>query len=218
MMRIVVWFLLASIPLSASTINLAAWCQTAPTTGGPDSVSCGDSFDMASATVQGFSVSAFASAAPGWYASNATASFSGDLVITFFGGTGPGFAQPSLTLSISDHFGSAGGATASLGGCQLYEAGDYCPWNSVEFFFGVPETLTLSLYAGAATFGELYESAGASGEASYNGFLGFYDTYGDSLSGVNYEIGSPGQSSPEPGTLLLTAMAGAALLARSRRR
>ncbi len=217
-MRIALWFLLASIPLSASSIIVSAWCMTAPTTQGPGSASCGDSFDTATATVNGFDVAAGASAAPGWYASNAAASFSQDLVITFLGGTGVGFAQPWLTLSISEHFGSAGSATASLGGCQVYQPGEYCSWNSVQFLFGVPEILTLSLNAGAGTFGELYESAAANGEAFYDGFLGFYDVYGNPLSGVTYEIGSVGQSSPESGTLLLTAMAGAALLARSRRR
>ena len=217
-MRIVVWFLLASIPLSASSIDLYAQCSTAPTTQGPDSASCGDSFDSASATVGGFSVAAYASAAPGGYFSYATASFSEGLVFTFFGGTGEGFAQPMLPISISEHFGSAGGATASLGGCLVPAYGEYCSWNSVQFFFGVPETLTLSLYAGAATFGEMYESASASGEASFNGFVGFYDVNENPLSGVTYEIGPVGQSSPEPGTWLLTAMAGAALLACSRRR
>ncbi len=217
-MRIVVWFLLASIPLSASTISLSAWCMTAPTTQGSDSAFCGDSFDAASATVAGYDVAASAGAGPGYYASNAAASLSEDLVITFFGGTGVGFAQPSLMLSISEHFGSAGSATASFGGCEVYPSSDSCGWNSVEFFFGVPETLTLSLNAGAATFGELYESAGGSGEASWDGFIGFYGPGEVGLSGVTYVIGSGGESSPEPGTLLLTAMAGAALLACSRRR
>jgi hypothetical protein len=123
--------------------------------------------------------------------------------------------EPAATLSFSEHIGSDGAATASLGQCLLPSDGYFC---NVPFTFGVPETLTLTLFAGAATFGEEYESASASGEAAYNGFLGFYDVYGDRLSGVTYQIGSVGQSTPEPGTLLLTAMAGAALLACALRR
>ena len=216
-MRVVFWFLLASIPLSAATIDMSAQCVGLRTTQGPGSASCGDTFETASATVQGFNVAASAWAAastalPG-YASNATVWFTEDLVFTFFGGTGEGFAQPALTLSIVEQFGSAGGATASLGGCLVNQPGDRCPWNSFQFDFGVPETLTLSLYASAAAFGEFYETAGASGEAVYNGFLGFYDVNGNPLSSVTYEIGPVGQSTPEPGTLLLTVMAGAALLA-----
>jgi hypothetical protein len=217
-MRIVVWFLLASMPLSASSADLYAQCSTAPTTQGPDSASCGDFFDSASATVNGFNVAADASAGSGGgYTSYATASFSDGPVITFFGGTGEGFAKPSLTASGVDSFGSSGVATASLGWCMIHYFEDSCAWNSVQFIFGLPETQNLFLYAGAAAFGELHEDTSADGEASFNGFLGFYDAYGNPLSGVTYEIGSPGQSSPEPGTLLLTAMAGAALLACSRR-
>ena len=222
-MRVVLWFLLASIPLSASTISMSAQCVFLPTTYGPDSASCGDTYETASATVQGFNVAASAWAAastpnlPG-YASNATVWFTEDLVFTFFGGTGEGFAQPDLALSIVEQIGSAGGATASLGGCLVQYPGYNCPWDSFQFDFGVPETLTLSLYASATTFGEPYEAAGASGEAAYNGFLGFYDVNGIPLSGVTYEIGPVGQSSPEPGTFLLTAMAGAALLACALRR
>jgi hypothetical protein len=218
--RIVVWFLLASIPLSASSIDVSVWCTNPGTaqgtTQGPESASCGNSFDTASATAGEFRVAADASAGIGY--SLATASFSEDLVLTFFGGTGVGFAQPSLTLSIFQQFGSSGFATASLGGCVLTWPGYLCPWNSVYFSFGVPETMTLSLNAAAQAFGELYESSVGYGEASYDGFYGFYDAYGNPLSGVTYEIGSGGQSIPEPGTLLLTALAGAALLACSRRR
>jgi hypothetical protein len=217
-MRIVVWFLLASMPLSALSIDLYVQCSTAPMNQGPDySASCGDSFDSASATVNGFSVAAYASGAPGGYESYATASFSDDPVITFFGGTGEGFTQPSLTTSVFEGFGSAGVATASLGQCMINYFEHYCGWNSVQFIFGLPEAQNLFLYAGAEAFGELYSGTSANAEASFNGFLGFYDAYGNPLSGVTYEIGSPGQSSPEPGTLLLTAMAGAALLACSRR-
>src|SRR5450755_289886 len=120
-MRIVVWFLLTSMPLSASSIDLYVQCSTAPMNQGPDySASCGASFDSASATVNGFSVAAYASGAPGGYTSYATASFSDDPVITLFGGSGEGFAQPSLTLSGVEGFGSGLVATASLGGCMLH--------------------------------------------------------------------------------------------------
>jgi len=210
-MRLVVLFLVASIPLFASTIDVSAWCSSAPTNQGLGWASCGDSFDSASATVSGLSAAANAWAAPDWYRSNATASLTEDLVFTFFGGTGPGFAQPWLTLSASMHFGSNAAATATFGAC-LVGPGGVCDWNSMPFVFGVPETVTLTLNVGAATYGEWYDSATASASAEFDGFFGFSDVNGYPLSGVTYTM-SPAGEAPEPATLLLTAMAGAVLLA-----
>src|SRR5208283_1738218 len=113
--------------------------------------------------------------AVGGYGGSAEALFTEDLTITFFGGTGYGFAQPALTTQGSGmEFGSEGSGTASLGGCNAgWEAGSYCLWNSVPFEFGVPDSEELTLNAGASAFGDFVATA-AWGEASFDGFAYFY--------------------------------------------
>ena len=207
-MRVAVCLFLAAIPLSASSIQFSIQCYSGPTTQSPDSVSCAGPSDSASASVNGYSVNASASAGyPGF--SNTTVLDYDGFTITFFGGPGYGWAQPRFQFSQYMMFGSQAAATASAGGCY-----DTCPWDTFPFEFGVPETFGFTLFAGASSFPD-FGSAGAAATASFDGFIGFYDQYGNWLNGVTYEIDSGGQSTPEPATLLLTALAGAALLARA---
>jgi hypothetical protein len=214
-MRLVVCLLLVSlIPLSAATIDLSVSCSSAPTGGGPYSASCAGPNDSASATVNfdGLVVDANASADPNGN-SLATVSFTEDLELTFFGGTGEGFAEPWMSLSFSFGFESDSAASATMGGCQVITTSlPVCPWNSVPFVFGVPETVGLTLIAEAAAFGGMVPAA-ADAEAAFDGFRGFSDPDGNGLSGVTYQISLVGAPVPEPSTLLLTAIAGAALLA-----
>jgi hypothetical protein len=139
--------------------------------------------------------------------------------LTVMGGIGDGFAEPQLSAagSFSDpqypqNFGYAtellsgnsGSCEAIAGAGNPYQ--DSCTPTSVSFVFGIPQTLNLSLYAGAAS-GLGYENSASTGGV---GFV-FYNVNGQLLNDVTYTF----TPAPEPGMFpLLAAMFCAALIAR----
>jgi hypothetical protein len=132
-------------------------------------------------------------------------------VCTATGGTGIGYAQPNLSVSGDSFFGvSLAGASASFAGCELSAGGEgppeYCPWSSLQFTFGVPQTLTLSLYADAS--GGILPGPVVVSDAMFLGFS-FWSGYQQSLA-ADYTLTITGEPAPEPGTFLLAAIACAA--------
>ena len=121
--------------------------------------------------------------------------------------------------------GSYGGASSSLlnssgAGCEAGAAGSGLPSTdcnptSLPFVFGVPQTLTLSLEAYAASaYGVL-----AGGSAGSPAYFSFFSVSGQQLSGVTYTFTPVPAPVPEPGMFpLLAAMACAAPIACKRLR
>ena len=120
--------------------------------------------------------------------SGATASLSQDFILTVTGGQGGGYAETEgLYASGGDPWsGGQAWGSASLGGCSFESSSDvnlpqYC---QVAFVFGVPQTLTLSLSAGASV--GAYSSAATSGSAGLaNYFFVFFNDQGRPLSGIS---------------------------------
>ncbi|MGO4885582.1 MAG: PEP-CTERM sorting domain-containing protein [Bryobacteraceae bacterium] len=229
-MRGFVLVLIASMPLCGSTIvSTSVNCNGA--TGGS---SCSDAMGtgawaLADPTSLYVAVSAWTGynvqTGAGEYAS-ASASLTEDFVLTVTGGFGNGYAEPDLGAG-GGGWGSygVGWASASLGGCGVSSYGEGppsvgCPWNSVPFVFGVPEQLTLSESANVSLE---YTATGIpavnAGALVYSGFL-FFDANGQPLNDVSYSFvpGDLPPATPEPGTLLLSAIACAVLAGFARRR
>jgi hypothetical protein len=209
-MRGLISFLFLCIPICAGTFDITAICDGIVY---PGADSCTDGSPTAGGVwaevIGGDTVIAGA----GYPGGNASASFVGNYLFTATGGSGDGFAEPYLWVrGDSGGGGAVGGASASLGGCQLSVAGygvvQGCPWNSVPFEFGVPQILTLSLSAGASSsYGPVSGSALAGGPEM---FVGFFDSNGQAI-GASYTF-VPVVLSPEPGTLLLTMLTCGALI------
>jgi hypothetical protein len=213
-MRGFVALLLVSIPISAATVSVNC---NGVVYQGTDSASCG-SQTTAGSYAEASEGAVFASVW-GDGGSSAFASFTQDYIFTVTGAYGNGFAQPLLMVG-GDSFGSfaSAGGSASLGGCELnsnWGGGySYCSPGSIPFVFGTPQTLTLSLSAGASSN---YRTPPVDGEARWSGFA-FFDAYGRPLSDFSYTFWPISQTTPEPSTLFLTAMACAALIVFHRRR
>jgi hypothetical protein len=212
-MRVLVSLLLASIPISAGTVETVI-CDGVVYQG---PASCGSQTTPGPyANVDSRDAWAEVWTAPGrGGGSSASASFTEEGVFMVTGGSGYAYAEPLLEAGGDSYFCAAwAGAWASFGGCTVSsQGGQYCPWSSVRFEFGVPQTLTLSLSAYANGMGLPAPPVGA--DAMFRGF-DFFEAYGQPLGyNVNYTF----VATPEPGTLpLLTAMACAALIAFDRRR
>jgi hypothetical protein len=110
---------------------------------------------------------------------------------------GEAFAGASASLQ-----GSSGGCEASAAGeGPPNNLGSSCEWMSVAFVFGVPQILTLTLSASASGS----ENTFVAGETFY-GPLSFFNYYGQPMSGVTYTFVPVVEPTPEPGTLLVTAL------------
>jgi hypothetical protein len=217
-MRPLVLVLLASIPLSADVLETSAACNGS-TNYGTDSASCGsNSLGATGASavivINGY-VSAGAWVGTLWDYSSASALSIEDYILTVYGYTGSGYAEPIIP-AFGGQEGSfaVAGASASLGGCTVSVYGDGystpCSENSVSFVSGVPQQLTFtqSASAMAGPYGAV------EGETYFQGFLFFNDQF-QPLGDVPYSF-APGDI-PEPGTLPLFAIGCAALIVWARR-
>jgi hypothetical protein len=147
----------------------------------------------------------------------AQATITEDYVLTITGGSGSAFAEPLLYVTGQATNDASAGALASLGQCHVNTIDGNnpgCQWDSVAFVFDTPQVVTLFLDAGAAadSISPLVTS-----ESTITGFE-FFDVNDQPLSGISYTFAPVDQSTPEPGTSLLTAMACAALIAFGCRR
>lgn len=210
-MRSLFSFLFVCVPVFASTIEMSIATCNGVSYEAADYAACGSSNTPGAfaAAYEGFA------SAGEWGGGSASASFTADYVLTVTGGSGNGFMDPDL-MTFGDSWGgqAIAGASASLegssGGCEANAAGEGPPNNlgstcdptSVAFVFGVPQILTLSLSA-IASGGE---DTLVSGDAYYGPLLFFYDN-GQPISGVTYTFVPVVEPTPEPGTLLVTAMA-----------
>ncbi len=220
-MRGFVLVLLASIPLFGGTFGTEADCYGVVVNGGV-SASCATAwgtYAFATVSLTGLSVSAEAGAEVAYNWGSASAGFTEGFMLTVTGASGDGYAEPLFSSNASPSQGAAtfGEVSASLGGCSLDTVGaalGSCSPTSIPFVFGVPQTLTLAEYAVANASSPF----GSSAVASWAGFE-FFDANGQPLSDVSYSFVSTGQPTglPEPGTLILTAIACAALVAFARR-
>jgi hypothetical protein len=217
-MRRLISVLFACMPTSASTIEMSVATCNGVSYQATDYAACGSSTMVGpfAAAYEGFV------SAGEWGGGDSSASFTADYVLTVTGGSGSGFMDPNL-LTYGDNWGQEAGAGASAslegpsGGCEASAGpfgfgpnnnGSSCYPTSVAFVFGVPQILTLSLSAGASGA----ENTFVSGDAFYGG-LGFFYSNGQPMSGVTYTFAPVVQPTPEPGTLLLTALACAAFAA-----
>ena len=152
-MRVLVSLLLASIPISAGTVETVT-CDGVVYQG---PASCGSQTTPGPyAKVDSQDAWASVWTAPGGGGgSSASASFTEEGVFMVTGGSGYAYAAPLLEAGGDRYFGVASAyAWASFGGCTVgSQRGQYCPWDSVPFEFGVPQTLTLSLFADAYGMG-----------------------------------------------------------------
>jgi hypothetical protein len=147
-----------------------------------------------------------------------------DFTLTVFGGAGHLLVTPCLSASqshTSTPFSGSGSAAASLGGIGVFanfmsQVPNYTcaqPYG-IDFIFGVPQTLTLSMSA-SATGMRGSEEAGAGFELGVVAFL-FRDEQLRSIPGVTFTFAAA--AVPEPGTLTLLVLALAVLGAKSLRR
>ena len=193
----------------AGTIQTSVTCDGV-TYFGSGSASCGDNQNVgasALATDQFVDVGVFN--AP-LNSASAWALFSMDYVLTVFGGSGDGFAEPQLEALSAPNFGQDSSAAGADLGCEaLAEGGDRyntCTPTSLPFVFGVPQTLTLSMDAQATASNYGYDSMEAN--AGFGGFW-FY------VNGQPFDATYTFTPVPEPGMFpLLAAMACAALIAK----
>jgi hypothetical protein len=215
-MRILALVLLVSIPTVAATLELeeTTTCEGVGYPGNP--ASCSASL-FTNYLVYAVSAEANAGLAEAReYDGGASAFVFGDFVLTVTGGSGDGFLDPLLQAYTTSSGSGAAGAQASLYepssgyGCSSSSTVPCGPM-SLPFVFGVPEILNLTLIA---------DAVGAPGDAyaiaTYGPFE-FFDASGQPLSDVSYSFVPVGEV-PEPGTLLLAAMACGALIACDQRR
>jgi len=141
---------------------------------GAGSVSCGNQILAgASAVATEQIVYVLLNNSPGNSASG-SASFSMDYLLTVFGGSGDGSAEPQLSAGSDPNSGQdEAAAGAYLGNCEATaQGGDWgntCTPTSLPFVFGVPQTLTLSMSANATAAN--YGSDTMSANAGFGGFL-----------------------------------------------
>jgi hypothetical protein len=216
-MRPLVLVLFASIPLFADILETSASCNGSTNTG-TYSASCGSNSPGAtgaSAVISGY-VGADAWVGTFGDYSSASALSIEDYILTVYGYTGSGYAEPLLFAGGGQEGSFAvAGASASLGLCTVSVYGDgyptLCPENSVSFVSGVPQQLTFSQSA----FAMAGPSGGVDGETYFQGFLFFSDQY-QPLGDLSYSF-TPGDlppgGVPEPATLPLLALGCAALIA-----
>jgi hypothetical protein len=228
-MRGFVLVLFAAVPLFGGTVYTSATCDGVTSGGSGDTSFCSgnDGIGGASAGVLLADWYVYANAGSDLGAASsmsATASLSQYFILTVTGGSGDGYAEPQQLYAVGGHPSNGEGwASASLGGCAFGSSEDveppqYCPWWSVPFVFGAPQTLTLSESA-SASVGPLGTESAAAGFVG--GFL-FFNAQGQQLSGITYTFvptDQPPSATPEPGTLpLLSAVACAAFIAFKLRR
>jgi hypothetical protein len=218
-MRRFVMILAASASAFASTVDPSVTCDGV-TDGGGSSVSCETTNANASAeaSLAGQFVDVWAWSNTGG-TSSASASLSMSFIFTVFGGSGNGSADPQMYVS-GDAEGSEiySWASASMG-CDTWVTGSgqpisTCTPTSVPFVFGIPQTLTLSLDAGA-TSGPGYPG-GVSGSAGFGGLALFID--GEPAGGATYTLTPVAAPIPEPGMFPLLAMMACATLAARQHR
>ena len=223
-MRLLVLILVACASGFADLLDTSATCNGV-TYSGTDSASCGAgtyASASAEANLAGLYVTVWVTSYTG-YTSAASASLTGDYVLTVMGGSGDGFAEPQLYAAGGNEGAEAVGWSQeslgnSSGGCEVDGPNEGFPYStctptSLPFVSGIPQTLDLSMYADA-TSGPGYPDNGVGSGAGGVGFV-FYDVNGQPLSGVTYTF----TPTPEPGMFpLLAAMACAALIARKRLR
>jgi hypothetical protein len=219
-MRRLVLILVACASGLANTLSTSVTCDGV-TYYGSGSTSCGDAGATASADSGDLFVDAFVSSLTGGY-SSASASFSGEYVLTVMGGSGDGFADPLLSAG-GDSFGAEDVASSSAslggssGGCQATGgplppySSSTCTPTSLSFVFGIPQTLDISLSANA-TSGFDYDDPGVEGSAGAGGFS-FYDVNGNPLPNATYTL-VPFTPTPEPDMFPLLAVMACAAAAR----
>ena len=220
-MRALISLLLASIPICAGTLDITATCDGVVY---PGAYSCSDGSLQTPgpyANVMGSSLQVDAGIwlAPGGTISSASASFTGEYVLDITGGSGSGYAEPLWMFFADNYLGTLAMAgisatmVTSMGDCSVESIfpSDNNPQtcSSLPFTFGVPQTVAVSLSAGAiASFPALVNAIG-----SFDGFY-FFDSFGRPTS-ATYSL-APVELTPEPATWLLTATAFAALVTLAR--
>jgi hypothetical protein len=221
-MRVLVSLLLASIPVCAGTLDITATCDGVVY---PGAYSCSDGSLQTPgpyANVDGsyLQIEAGIWLPPGGTIDSASASFTGEYVLDITGGSGSGHAEPLWWFSADNYLGTAAMAgisatmVTSMGSCyvvSIYPEQNPQTCDSLPFTFGVPQMVTISLFAGA--------SASVPAEVNafgwFDGFY-FFDSSGNPTS-ATYSL-APIELTPEPATWLLAATAFAALVTLARPR